>query len=159
MDRFAKIQSARDFVPWSVAAIRVAAGKVRETGWKVYGLVDPRTLRLMYIGQTKRPLEERLLTHVRKPVNAKMRRWLSDLAGAGLVPQIRRLADTTEGRWERDEMHWIAWARAIGTLLNTDPGGDYRGAGARVRPSRRRMAKRAREQIRQLCDSTVAPGE
>ncbi|WP_143175438.1 hypothetical protein [Cryptosporangium aurantiacum] len=59
----------------------------------VYGLFDPRTDALRYIGRTTGTLAARLAGHRGHPPSPAMRRWLDDLRAAGLVPRITPLRD------------------------------------------------------------------
>ena len=56
---------------------------------KVYGIYDPKTNVLKYVGVTSRCVETRLLEHMRKPTNHKMRSWVESLINEGLKPYIK----------------------------------------------------------------------
>lgn len=51
----------------------------------VYGLVDPRTNQVRYVGQTKQTLDQRLKGHYGK-ASRRVRAWLEELKEAGLKP-------------------------------------------------------------------------
>lgn len=84
----------------------------------VYGLVDPRTGEIRYIGRTCRKLETRLSGHIsarhqRYAGGSKAKRaWINELIDAGLKPTIRALetfdseldALEAEGRWIKKGM-------------------------------------------------------
>jgi len=62
----------------------------------IYGLSDPETHELCYIGQTSN-LERRWVQHVSSPGNLKngnvfLTKWITDLAELGLKPVIKALA-------------------------------------------------------------------
>lgn len=63
----------------------------------VYGLYDPRTDTLRYIGQTTRPIQERLKYHLSKHnlTVSKYRcaKWLISLVGQSLTPLVRILGE------------------------------------------------------------------
>ncbi|WP_405699045.1 hypothetical protein OG209_05035 [Streptomyces sp. NBC_01383] len=56
----------------------------------IYGLVDPRTGEVMYVGQTTKPIEARLAGHLAAPAPL-VRAWIEALAVEGLLPQIAPL--------------------------------------------------------------------
>lgn len=97
----------------------------------VYGLVDPRSMELRYVGQTVRDLKRRFAQHLlaaskgtRPPVNA----WLRSLAISGATPATIVL-DVCESRdaLNESEIWWIEYARFLGcALTNLARGGDSR---------------------------------
>jgi DNA-binding NarL/FixJ family response regulator len=102
----------------------------------VYGLYDPVSNNLRYIGQTTRGLEARLSSH-QAPSNLKRNthcaRWLSKLRKADLRPTARILDASASSQEELDvlETQWIERERAGGArLVNMCVGG--RGGPKRV---------------------------
>lgn len=53
----------------------------------IYGLIDPRTREVKYVGQTTKPLEVRLAGHLAAPAPF-VRVWIEALAVDGRIPQI-----------------------------------------------------------------------
>lgn len=67
-------------------------------GWSVYGLYDPTTFEVRYVGATSQPLSRRLTEHqsrARNGVhgNAELMEWLRVLELQGWDPEIRLLMD------------------------------------------------------------------
>lgn len=91
----------------------------------IYGLCDPTTGELRYVGKTSLSLNVRLSRHLRNArsgcrphVNA----WIRGLLAKGLVPDAFEIEPTAE--WRTAERFWIQYFRFIGCrLVNTDPGG------------------------------------
>lgn len=100
---------------------------------QIYALVDPRTLRIRYIGKTTKTLDERLRGHVYNAIKREgtthRDRWIQSLHTAGLAPEVV-LVDS--GVWDTStfnerEIYWIAFYRAQNTrLTNMTEGGDGR---------------------------------
>lgn len=72
---------------------------LRETdGWwpglryYIYALIDPRDMRVRYIGSTSNPIG-RLSWHLRAPLNADMKAWFRDLKANDLKPRLMTLAE------------------------------------------------------------------
>ena len=92
----------------------------------IYGLLDPRTNQVRYIGKTIEPLRRRLKSHIvaracKYPVN----RWVKKLYDAGLRPEIFEI-EAIAGNWQEVEQFWIAYFKFLGAdLLNLAPGGDW----------------------------------
>ena len=128
----------RRFVPWSEFAAVPSRLLKEHQGWhhRIYALVDGRDGCVRYVGATSRELGERLAMHRKKPTNDEMAKWL-----AVANVQIRLITWAPTETWERIEMHWIAWARARGGLLNVDPGGRYRDGQGRPRRIAIKVAK------------------
>ena len=94
----------------------------------IYGLVDPRTSELRYVGKTVFGLPLRLRQHIndarRGRVDIWRFRWINELTRCGLVPEIFEL-EYTRGDWQEAEQFWIAYFRFIGaSLVNATAGGD-----------------------------------
>lgn len=102
----------------------------------IYGLVDPRTEQIRYVGKTVEKLRRRLKSHIvarnlKYPVN----RWVKKLFDAGLRPDIFEI-ETVDACWQDAEQFWISYFRCVGAdLLNLAPGGDWapRDSGANER--------------------------
>lgn len=85
-----------------------------------YGLVDPRTGCLRYVGKTSK-LDQRLYWHIAdsKRYSHRCAQWVKGLVKLGLLPILVVLEDGDQ------EVFWIASLRAAGaSLLNVSDGGD-----------------------------------
>ncbi len=94
----------------------------------IYGLYDPRTDELRYIGKTSTSLEGRLWQHIndaKKGMKTYKSSWIKLLLQFGMEPYIKVLGETTEKAWQEDEKAWIAKAKEEGArLTNLTKGGD-----------------------------------
>lgn len=95
----------------------------------IYALIDPRTRTVRYVGKSDNP-EYRLSQHCRAEqyTNPKLRAWVLDLRGRGLVPAMEVMERPRKARWMERERAWIKHYRMMsgGTLLNIEDGGAYR---------------------------------
>lgn len=66
----------------------------------IYGLVEPRTGELRYIGHSHEPTK-RLQTHANKGSgeNRRLREWVSELQAVGLRPEVRMIERVDEGEF------------------------------------------------------------
>lgn len=94
----------------------------------IYGLYDPQTHELRYVGQTTLTPEKRLTSHL-SPKNLQQRhysaRWIKSLLNKGLRPELRVL-HTAFSREELDALEVDAIAQALATgarLTNHSEGG------------------------------------
>lgn len=97
----------------------------------VYGLCEPGTETVKYIGQTKLSASKRLSFHFRS-VNKKLNKghrlspvqaWVYELRGNGQKPAVIILE--ARGTWDVSEVIWIERYRAAGhNLLNVLRGGN-----------------------------------
>lgn len=78
----------------------------------VYALIDPRDGKPRYIGQTKRPLAERLSGHLGSTrTQPRVRAWVAELRAAGLRPRIIPLREgVAMGSWH-------TWQRTMGSCV------------------------------------------
>lgn len=95
---------------------------------RVYGLYDPLSNELRYVGQTIRPLKERLRNHLHDARRRKGRHvlhWIRNLLENGQRPTIGLLGEAdTRGALDAMEKSRISEARAKGVgLLNHSDGG------------------------------------
>lgn len=109
-----------------------------ETDVSIYGLFDPETGALRYIGQTLR-LRERYENHCNEKTNTHRSHWIQALRRKGLRPIPCVLEWLPDGSgWADVERAWIAAARAAGCrLVNGTDGGD--GVNGMPEESRRRI--------------------
>src|SRR4051812_1235701 len=87
----------------------------------VYALVDPRTDRIRYVGQTERSAHRRLRRHMSTyelAPDTRKTRWLRDLIAQGLAPRVEVLqVCTTTAAMDVAERFHIARLRAAGEDL------------------------------------------
>lgn len=95
----------------------------------IYGLYDPRTNELRYIGKAI-DLKIRFDLHIsetRCGRESHKNRWLAQLIAAGLLPIMRTLEvieNSNDQDWQERERWWIKAARETGDrLTNLDDGG------------------------------------
>ena len=89
----------------------------------IYGLTDPRTEELRYVGMSKNGLKRAKTKH-----DARCRNWEIQLERLGLRPDafiIEDLPSSTHGELCEQETFWIGYFRMIGAnLTNMTNGGD-----------------------------------
>lgn len=91
----------------------------------IYGLIDPRTEEVRYIGKSNDP-QERLRQHMKcRTVDQTYKaKWLRQLKSSGIAPILIILEQCEEETWEACEISWIAFGRQRGwPLTNTCDGG------------------------------------
>lgn len=107
-------------------AAKPAAGKPVT----IYGLVDPITNEIRYVGKTVATPQHRLTVHLAEEGRSLRKRkvlaWFAGLRSAGERPQIIVLEVVQPGcNWTEAEQFWIAYFRFIGArLCNLTTGGD-----------------------------------
>lgn len=93
----------------------------------IYILIDPETKKVRYVGQTVRPLEERLRDHLKDKNKNHRTCWIRSLKNRGLTPSIHLVENVIGNNWQEREQYWIAYYRSIGApLVNGTDGGDGR---------------------------------
>jgi hypothetical protein len=101
-----------------------------EVGGKVYGLFDPRTGELRYVGKTAYALSFRLSQHLsnarRKVGDYWSTRWLRQLLAAGKQPVVHLLdLCATDAELNEAEVWFIAYFKKLGArLTNARAGGE-----------------------------------
>lgn len=94
----------------------------------IYGLVDPRTNQLRYIGQTRRKLEKRLSQHItaaKRGTSLHSSAWIRGLVDGGLSPECF-VVETLYNQDDANsaEQFWIEYFKFIGCdLVNRAIGG------------------------------------
>lgn len=91
----------------------------------IYGLVDPETDEIRYIGKSIRPTE-RLMNHCNEVSGCHRSNWIQSLKKCGLKPEMVILERIVgDWPWQESEKRWIAYGRANGwNLVNNTDGGD-----------------------------------
>lgn len=92
---------------------------------KIYGLADPNSKQLRYIGKTVLKIETRLLQHLfnsRRSTKHRLHRWIRSLEKQNLEPEIFLIEEHVV--WTEAEPFWIAYFKSLGCrLLNICSGG------------------------------------
>lgn len=92
----------------------------------VYGVADPRTSEIRYVGKTRSALSRRLRLHFKvQECDASARAlWFGELRAADVEPAIFVLEEVAEVDQVEAERFWIAYFRALGAdLANGNRGG------------------------------------
>jgi hypothetical protein len=94
----------------------------------VYGIADPVTKQLRYVGKTITSLPRRFDAHLNNARHRAKRpseHWMASLLKRGIRPEIFEIEVCAPGAdWEEAEQFWIAYFRSIGCrLLNLAVGG------------------------------------
>ena len=91
----------------------------------IYGLVDPRTENIRYIGKTNQKLQARLRAHINERASCHRCNWIAELRRAGLEPNIVPIETCARWSWQETERFWIKAFRLAGAqLTNNTSGGD-----------------------------------
>jgi hypothetical protein len=117
---------------------RFMAGTMGQTGVVfIYGLTDPRTGQLRYVGRTIRELRARLNNHIASAREASDRHvncWIRGLLASGLKPEMILLEEAGAATWEEAETFWIEYWRWLGADLTNLAIGGSGSMGFRHRP-------------------------
>jgi hypothetical protein len=91
----------------------------------IYGLVDPRSGAVRYVGKTVNP-RDRFTSHCRPSAKLpNVRAWVAELHSQGLKPTLEVLERVHQADSDASEMRWIATVSARGEpLLNHTAGGN-----------------------------------
>lgn len=90
----------------------------------IYGLVDPRSNELRYIGKTI-DLGQRYRDHLKDKTTGHRGNWLRSLKRAGVKPVMVEIEQTDQENWAAAERFYIAFFRHAGcNLINSTDGGD-----------------------------------
>jgi len=93
---------------------------------EIYGLIDPITQELRYVGKSKNS-EKRLIKHIseRNLRDTYKDKWLRKLYNKKLKPEILIIDCVEEKEWQFWEIHYISYFKSIGCrLTNGTKGGD-----------------------------------
>lgn len=97
----------------------------KENHWTIYGLSDPRSNEIRYVGVTSGSPKERYRKHVsikclEREGHTRKARWILGLISKGLRPLLVQL-ETVKSDWQLAESEWIS---KIPNLTNLTAGGD-----------------------------------
>lgn len=141
----------------------------------IYGLVDPRTGEVRYVGQTTKPIEVRLAGHLAAPAPL-VRAWIEGLAVEGCLPQIVPLregvAATQLDTAEREEIKAHSEQRDLLNVASNVLGNARRKKAGQEEAKRREAEERAMnlawrqaswrqiaDQIRDATGGPTSPGD
>lgn len=82
----------------------------------IYGLIDPRTQEVRYVGKTK-DLQERYRIHLYERRKNHKCNWIEYLQRQGLKPQLIILEEVPETQWQEAERLWIGHFQSKGIRL------------------------------------------
>lgn len=93
----------------------------------IYGLIDPETHTLRYIGKAKNP-ERRYIEHLSIARRTKKRcyrdNWILSVLSKGLKPSLEIIEVCDDSNWQESERFWIEQAFEAGVkLTNISQGG------------------------------------
>ena len=90
----------------------------------IYGLVDPETDEMRYVGKSNNPKVRYQYHLADKNTNPHKTAWIRRLSERGLKPNLVILEETTQKQWEERERYWIKHYRDEGApLVNILEGG------------------------------------
>ncbi|HZM34757.1 MAG TPA: NUMOD3 domain-containing DNA-binding protein, partial [Burkholderiales bacterium] len=92
----------------------------------IYGLADPISGQVRYVGKTVQSPTIRLSQHIchRSRNRTKCSSWIRHLQNKGLQPEMFILEESNESAWREAEQFWIASLRLAGCdLCNLTDGG------------------------------------
>lgn len=95
----------------------------------IYGLKDPETLELKYIGKTSGTLKRRLGAHIsatkRKNKKNILQAWIQSILNKNLKPLIEIIEECDDIKLNLREIYWISYYRNLNyNLKNINNGGD-----------------------------------
>lgn len=90
---------------------------------KIYGLLDPDTREVRYIGKTSRDLKHRYREHINDDLkyNSHKVNWIKKLKSLNKLPLIELIEECTELNWSEREKYWIT---QFNNLTNSTEGGE-----------------------------------
>jgi hypothetical protein len=118
---------------------------------KIYGLFEPETDEIRYVGQTYRHLEIRLKEHlqdcVRRPRSCHKINWLNKLLSENKIPDIKLIEKVQMENAVEREKFWISKLISEGhKLTNSTEGGEFCTFGSKLSQDvREHMSKIAKE--------------
>ena len=99
----------------------------------IYGLIDPTTQELRYIGKTTLPLRIRYNRHISDANKVKRysSQWVRSVLNKGYKPDVFVLEEV-EGDWVEAEQFWISYWKALGARLTNHTIGGEGQSGAKM---------------------------
>lgn len=90
----------------------------------IYGLTDPVTHELRYVGKTQYRLDKRRKQHINHSKNLRLAAWVDGLRSQNCLPEIFEIEMVSTAGWQEAEVFWISYFRSIGCgLVNAHEGG------------------------------------
>ncbi len=90
----------------------------------IYGLCEPDTGYLRYVGKSNDP-KKRFANHLCPIDKSHRTSWIKNLKTRGLRPEMFIIEEIDRSSWEEAERFWICYFKAIGCpLINATLGGD-----------------------------------
>ena len=114
----------------------------------IYGLIDPVTNQLRYVGKSVNP-KSRFRKHIQESKNKQTYkdRWINSILN-GYKPELIIIDEVDLCNWEFWEKHYISYFKSIGCkLTNTTDGGDN--------PPNHKGRKRTKEEIEKISKSNL----
>lgn len=112
----------------SQSALEYRKKKVAPFPWIIYGITEPESCFVKYVGFTSRPLGDRIAGHIAQAKRADLypvSRWIRGLLLKGLTPEFKVLEEGYGGDWGAREKFWIKLCRFINKdLKNMTDGGE-----------------------------------
>src|SRR5690348_6073255 len=95
----------------------------------IYGLIDPTTSQIRYVGKTVLDPRRRLSVHcdraLKSPEKTHSMAWIASLHKRGIKPEVFTIETVDGDHWIEAEQFWIAYFRFIGAdLCNHTIGGE-----------------------------------
>lgn len=94
----------------------------------IYGLCDPETGDVFYIGKSVDP-DKRFAAHLSKQPNPYLAERVAALKDRGVMPRLDILECTDQDHWQERERWWIAHGRSNGSPLANITNGGQAGPG------------------------------
>lgn len=111
----------------------------------IYGLQDPRTTELKYVGVTSN-LGKRLREHRHTNRITRVTSWIKSLKKQHLDPQMFVIETVPDEEWAEVERFWIGYFRMIGAkLLNLTDGGEQSTRGFKLSAEHRAKLSAAKK--------------
>ncbi len=76
----------------------------------IYGLIDPATNEIRYVGYTSKDVNRRLFEHIdesKHKVTSHKHKWIAKLIKSGSKPEIKILETVNDENWQDREKYWI----------------------------------------------------
>lgn len=108
----------------------------------IYGLVDPRTQELRYVGKAN-DLYERLKQHIWQRHHQNHRsKWIASVIKSGFLPDIFLIEEVEISKWQESERFWINYFKFIGAnLVNHTNGGEGGGGYKHTEEAKRKISE------------------